>query len=123
MRKILLQRKGFTLIEVLISLVIFAVGMLGYAGLEIVAIKNMAFSKDYAKANAYGQQLVEQLKSADWANVSNGTDTLEGKFTRTWGVTTEGDIKHLNATVSWSDPSYGTKTVTFYTDLYSNPSY
>jgi len=124
MKKILKQRKGFTLIEVLISLVIFAVGMLGFAGLEVLAIKNMTFSKDYAKANIYGQQLVEQLKSATWANVSNGTDKLEEeKFTRTWGVTTEGDIKHLTVTVSWSEPSYGTKTVTFYTDLYSNPSY
>jgi len=123
MKKILRHPKGFTLIEVLISLVIFAVGMLGYAGLQVVAIKNMAFSKDYAKANIYGQQLVEQLKSSAWANVSNGGDTLEGKFTRTWGVTTEGDIKHLAVTVNWLDPSYGTKTVTLHTDLYSNPSY
>jgi type IV pilus assembly protein PilV len=123
MKKMLLKRGGFTLIEVLISLLIFAVGMLGYAGLEILAIKHMAFSKDFAKANTYAQQLVEQLKSTAWANVANGTDTLEGKFTRTWGVTTKGDIKELTVTVSWSEPSYGAKTVTLYTDLYSNPSY
>jgi type IV pilus assembly protein PilV len=125
MKKMLLKRGGFTLIEVLISLVIFAVGMLSFAGLEVLAIKNMAFSRDYAKANTYAQQKVEELKSKAWGDVSDPVkpDTLEGKFTRTWGVTTKGDIKELTVTVSWSEPSYGAKTVTFYTDLYSNPSY
>lgn len=125
MKKILRQKKGFTLIEVLISLVVFAVGLLGFASLEIVAMRNMAFSKDLAKANTYAQQTVEQLKSTDWANITVGTartTVLEEKFSRTYSVVMEGDsIKKVSVTVSWTSPTYGAKAVTIYTDLYANP--
>jgi prepilin-type N-terminal cleavage/methylation domain-containing protein len=125
MKKILRQKKGFTLIEVLISLVVFAVGLLGFASLEIVAMRNMAFSKDLAKANTYAQQTVEQLKSTDWANIAVGTartTVLEDKFSRSYSVVQEGDsIKKVSITVTWTSATYGTKTVTIYTDLYANP--
>jgi prepilin-type N-terminal cleavage/methylation domain-containing protein len=112
--------KGFTLIEVMIAIVLFAIGLLAFAGLEVVALRNSTYAKEYGKANTYAQQKVEEMKGTDWTSVSTGSDTLEGKFTRTWGVT--GDIKTLGVTVSWVDPSYGTKQVNLQTDLYSNPA-
>jgi type IV pilus assembly protein PilV len=116
--------KGFSLIEVMIALVLLAIGLLAFAGLEVTAIRNATYSKDYARANTYAQQLIEVMKGTDWASVSAGSDTLEGKFTRTWTVTTPaGDIKRIAVTVSWLDPSYGTKKVTLYSELYENPSY
>ena len=122
MRRILRQRKGFTLIEVMVALVLFAVGILAFAGLEVIVMKNQTYSKDFAKANAYAQQKAEELKAADWTTIADGSDTLEGKFTRAWDQTQEGTIRHVSITVTWSDPSYGQKSVSFYTDLYSNPS-
>jgi len=127
MKRIVRQQKGFSLIEVLIALVIFAVGILGFAGLEIVAIKNTAFSKDLAKANAHAQQLVEQFKVKAFKDVALGSETssLEsGKFTRSVTVTenTAKDVKYLTISVRWTDPSYGPKTVTVSTEFYENPS-
>jgi prepilin-type N-terminal cleavage/methylation domain-containing protein len=124
MKRLLREKKGFTLIEVMIALVLLAVGMLAFAGLEIVAIRNTAFSKDYGKANTYAQQKVEELKGAAWDSVSTGSDTLETRFTRTWTVTeTEADImKTVAVSVTWVDPSSGTKRVNLQTDLYSNPA-
>jgi prepilin-type N-terminal cleavage/methylation domain-containing protein len=122
MRKILRRPEGFTLIEVMIALVLFAVGIMAFGGLEVLAIRNTTYSKDYGKANTYAQQLIEEKKGISWSNVTQGSDTPEGRFTRTWTVTTDGDIKHLAVSVSWLDPSLGTKRVSFFTDLYSNPS-
>jgi len=97
--------------------------MLAFAGIQIIAVRNMTYSKDYGKANTYAQQKMEEIKAMDWTSVIDGTDTLEGnRYTRTWTVTTQGDMKTVSVTVSWLDPSHGTKTLTFYTDLYSNPS-
>jgi type IV pilus modification protein PilV len=123
MKRLLQERKGFSLIEVMIAVVLLAVGLLAFAGLEIIAVRNMTHSKDYGKANTYAQQKIEEIKALDWTSVTDGTDTLESsRYTRTWTVTTEGDMKTVSVTVSWVDPSQGAKTLTFYTDLYSNPS-
>ncbi len=121
MRRKLEEKKGFTLIEVMVAMVLFSVGLLAFAGLEVIVIRNMTFSKDYARANEYAQQKAEELKGTDWDTVSGGSDTLEGRFARTWTQTTEGYIKHIRVKVDWIDATYGSKTVTFYTDLYSNP--
>ena len=121
MKRMLRTEKGFTLIEVMIAIVLFAIGLLAFAGLEIVALRNSTYSKEYGKANTYAQQKVEEMKGTAWTSVSAGSDTLEQKFTRTWTVTTTGDIKTLGVTVAWVDPSYGTKRINLQTDLYSNP--
>ena len=125
MKKILRQKKGFTLIEVLVSLIVFAVGLLGFASLEIVAMRNMTLSKELAKANTYAQQMVEELKASTWDNIAVGTSAatvLENKFSRTYSVSKEGEIKKVTVTVTWTSATYGPKTVTIYTDFYSNPA-
>ena len=121
MKRVWKRKEGFTLVEVMIAVVLFAIGLLAFAGLELVALRNVTFSKDYAKANTYAQQKVEELKGTAWASVSTGSDTLEQRFTRSWTVATQGEIKNLKVTVSWVDSHLGTKQVSFYTDLYSNP--
>ncbi len=115
------NKKGFTLIEVMVAMVLFSVGLLAFAGLEVIVIRNMTFSKDYARANEYAQQKFEELKGTGWDSIAGGSDTLEGRFSRTWTQTTEGYIKHVTVKVDWIDATYGTKTVTFFTDLYMNP--
>jgi len=128
MKRLLQERKGFSLIEVMIAVVLLAVGMLAFAGIQIIAVRNMTYSKDYGKANTYAQNLMEHLKGLPWNDpeeLAPGTytETLENnRYTRTYTVTVQGDMKTVGVTVSWVDPSHGAKTLTFYTDLYSNPS-
>lgn len=123
MKKMLRTGKGFSLIEVMIALVLFAVGLLAFAGLEVVALRNATYSKEYGKANHYAQQKVEEMKGMDWDSVSveGSPETLEGRFTRSWTVTTAEDVKTVAVSVTWVDPSHGTKQVNFQTDLYSPP--
>jgi prepilin-type N-terminal cleavage/methylation domain-containing protein len=123
-KRILRRQEGFSLIEVMIATVLFAIGLIAFAGLEVLAVRNSTYSKDYGKANTYAQQKVEELKGTAWASVSAGSDRLEEKFTRTWTVREkETDImKEIAVSVAWVDPSYGTKRISLQTDLYSNPA-
>jgi prepilin-type N-terminal cleavage/methylation domain-containing protein len=123
-KRMLRRQNGFSLIEVMVAVVLLAVGLMAFAGLEVLAVRNSTFSKDYGKANTYAQQKVEELKGTAWTSVACGSDTLEEKFTRTWTVTiTEENIMQTVAVnVTWVDPSYGTKQVNLQTDLYSNPA-
>ena len=121
MKRMLRTERGFSLIEVMIAIVLFAIGLLAFAGLEIVAVRNATYSKEYGKANTYAQQKVEEMKGTDWAAVSTGSDTLEQRYTRAWTVTETGTVKTVAVTVTWVDPSNGTKQVNLQTDLYSNP--
>jgi type IV pilus assembly protein PilV len=123
-KRMLRRQRGFSLIEVMIATVLFAIGLIAFAGLEVLAVRNSTYSKDYGKANTYAQQKVEELKGTAWTSVATGSDTLEEKFTRTWMVTeTEEKImKTVAVSVTWVDPSYGTKRVNLQTDLYSNPT-
>ena len=123
-KRMLRRQKGFSLIEVMIAIVLFAIGLVAFAGLEVLAVRNSSYSKDYGKANNYAQQKVEELKGTAWISVSAGSDTVEGKFTRTWTVREiETDImKTVAVNVTWVDPSYGAKQVSLQTKLYSNPA-
>jgi len=67
--KMLDSRKGFTLLEVLIAFIILAVGLLGLAALQIIAIKANAFSKEMTQASAIAQAKLEELKNLPFSDV------------------------------------------------------
>jgi type IV pilus assembly protein PilV len=57
------NQRGFTLIEVLIAMAIFAVGILALAGLQVTYIGGNASAQMQTEATALGAQVVEHLKS------------------------------------------------------------
>src|SRR3990172_6484260 len=57
------EKKGFTLAEVLVSLVILAVGILAIAGMQIISIKGTSFSRYLTRASVLAQDSLESLKS------------------------------------------------------------
>lgn len=125
MRKRITRQKGFTLTEVMVALVIFAIGFLGFAAMQVTVMKNRAFSKDYAKAVSYAQKKLEEFKNEDWDSLPSqpGSETPETGFTVSWPAATQnGNIKTVVVTVSWTrqDASH---SVTLSTDVYSNPSF
>ena len=56
-------RNGFALIEVLMAMVIFAVGILALAGLQITTISGNAAARMQTEATAIGARIVERLRS------------------------------------------------------------
>ena len=62
-RRLLKSRAGFTLIEVMVSIVILAIGVLGLAPLMAVSITGNAFSNEATQANVIAQDKIEELKN------------------------------------------------------------
>jgi len=57
------SRNGFALIEVLMAMVIFTVGILALAGLQITTINGNAAARIQTEATAIGARIVERLRS------------------------------------------------------------
>jgi type IV pilus modification protein PilV len=57
------NRNGFALIEVLMAMVIFTVGILALTGLQVTTISGNAKARMQTEATAIGVRIVEQLRS------------------------------------------------------------
>ena len=57
-------QSGFTLIEVLIAGLVLSVGVLGVAGLQVTALKNLQSSQSYAVAAMLANDIAERM----WVN-------------------------------------------------------
>jgi type IV pilus assembly protein PilV len=103
---------GFTLIEIMITLVILSIGLTALAGLQISAIKGNTFSKRMTAAVSIANQKLEQIKDAAYANILSESSTQitqsNMRFTRQVTVTNNSPLantKTVNVTVTWSDGS------------------
>jgi type IV pilus assembly protein PilV len=62
-------QRGFSLIEVLVALVILAVGLLGLAMFQITAIKGNAIASKWTVATELAQDRVERFRHVGWNNI------------------------------------------------------
>ena len=108
-----MNNKGFTLIEVLIGLVILAVGLLGVGAMQVSAVKGNFFSRYLTQASYVGQDRLEFLDTLpindpllDAGNHNDGSVTIAGiVFNRGYTVIVDvtGDLKTIVYMVSWND--------------------
>jgi type IV pilus assembly protein PilV len=123
-RLLVKKSEGFTLIEVMIALVILAVGLLGLAALQLTAIKSNAFSSEMTYATMKAQQYAEVFKSLPFAdsNLTAGSHTdptpptSKGvQYTIKWTVTDNvpaTDMKSISITVQWQSLRQGAASQT-----------
>lgn len=103
------NNKGFTLIEVVIAMGIFAIGILALASLHLSAIRGDDTSREMSEASNVGMALLEDLMVSSYtgANLTPGTHTrVEDKYTITWLVINNSPVtetKTINATIRWND--------------------
>jgi type IV pilus assembly protein PilV len=107
-----MDKKGFTLIEVLIGLVLLAIGLLAIAGMQITSIKGNFFSSNMTQASILAQDLLESLRQLDYNDpaLSVGTHddgTIGTIFSRQYSVSlVPGAVMvNITVTVNWKDSS------------------
>lgn len=57
------QKNGFTLLEVMIAMVIFAVGLLGLAGIQALSLENSSSSYSRSQAVLLAYEIVDRMKA------------------------------------------------------------
>jgi type IV pilus assembly protein PilV len=105
------SRKGFTLAEVLIGLVILAVGILALAAMQITSIKGGYFSSHVTQATIFAQDKLEGLKNLSYkdSDLSSGQHNegiLPGTvFSRQYNIVEDAgnSMKTITVTVQWTD--------------------
>lgn len=105
------EEKGFTLIEVLLGLVILAIGLLAIGALQITSTRGNFFSNNLMQATYVAQDRLEFLKNLPFdsdqikdKSSGNGTTTISGvAFNWVYSVADNGGLKTINCTVTWND--------------------
>ncbi|MBW1764747.1 MAG: prepilin-type N-terminal cleavage/methylation domain-containing protein [Deltaproteobacteria bacterium] len=95
---------GFTMVEVIISIAILSIGLLGVASMQGYALYGDSFSYNLAQGANYGQDKIEEFVAISYDDVILGSDeenTPDGLYKITWVVTagTLADTKEVNLTV------------------------
>ena len=106
-----MDKKGFTLIEVLVGLIILAFGLLAIAGMQITSVKGNFFSNNMTQASILAQDRLEILKNLEWdhSDLSLGTHdegVIQGTiFSRKYTVSLVPGttMKNITVTVNWKD--------------------
>lgn len=118
------NNKGLTLVEVLVATVVLAVGLLGVAMMQYMAIGGNAFGREMQIATELGQERLEIIHSMNYASVVTGNDPPLSDpdpsrfggltFNRVWWVHISGisNIKEIAVRVSWVDQHGGNHSVT-----------
>lgn len=105
-----LIHRGFTLVETLVAVVIFTVGLLGIAGLTLVIIRGNTFSNMVTTATVLAQDKLEDLRHTDYSALSSGSETTTQNhiaYTRRWDITANtpaASMTTINVTITWQVP-------------------
>ena len=108
-----LNRKGFSLVEVVIAIMIGTVGLMALAGILVKVMTTNRMATDIAIATALARQKIEQIKLTEYNYVedeeennldANGNVISGGKYTRITQVTETPalNIKTVAVTVYFS---------------------
>ena len=111
------KQTGFSLIEVLVGLVILAVGLLAMAGLQATSVRGNAFSNNLMQATYVAQDRLEFIinlpldsSQLQAGNYNPGPITISGPegyssvvFNPSYTVVVNGNLRTINYTVTWND--------------------
>ena len=100
---------GFTLLEILIALVIFSVGILAFTSLSVTATRTGSYGGRMTEAVTFAQDKLEELKANPWEKIVSGADQKTGptgiNYTRNWKVLEKKtrNLKTVSITIDWKD--------------------
>jgi len=82
-------RAGFSMVEVIIAIVILAIGVLGLAGTTAYVVRNVTLSDLMTERSAAFQTIVDRVQSLPFDSVDSGSDSI-GVFSVAWSSVLDG---------------------------------
>jgi prepilin-type N-terminal cleavage/methylation domain-containing protein len=124
MRNLTNTEAGFTLIEVMVSIVILSIGVLGLAPLMAVSVTGNSFSNEATRANVIAQDKIEELKNVVTFGALPRVDTatVDNRYRYTARVDDTGSdgtvpagVYKIYIRVNWTDHSGVARRLEFFT--------
>lgn len=113
-----MNNKGFSLLEILIALVILAIGILAVTGMQITSIRGTSFSNRLSQASVIAQEGLESLKGLPTndprLNTKDYNEPDVGIFQRSYRSDRNPEFVTLRYNVSWVEEG-STRSVSFST--------
>jgi len=107
--KVLLNSKGFTLLEILMAVIILSISLLALAGLMSLTTRNNSFGNHVTEAATFAQDKLEELRAVPWGNITTGADSTTGStginYGRNWNVVPNpaDSLRTVTVTINWND--------------------
>lgn len=114
------KQQGFTILEILISLLILAGGLSAVAKFQVYSLGSVSAAKQTTEAVMLGQEKLDLLRGyvdlAGYTAIASGADKVDGSntaYTRTWTVleSTTPSFKSIEMRVDWSDKDGTVSTI------------
>jgi len=83
------RRAGFTIVEVIVAMMVLAVGVLGLAGTTAHIVRQVTLADIMTERAAALQTAVERVQATDWDAVGTGSDSV-GIYGVEWSSTLVG---------------------------------
>ena len=125
--KTMKKNAGFTLIEILIAMLVLAVGLLGLAGLQATSLKNNQSAYNRSQATQLAYDLADRMRANTSGIASYTTTTPSAAVAKQNCLTTTGcsptdmainDLYEWNLAVTTALPS-GTGTISISAGIYT----
>lgn len=81
------ERRGFSLVEILVAVTLLACAMMSLAGAAALGLSQMGKARQDLSYSADVQQVADSLVGRGWGNVSTGSSTIRGRPV-SWTVST-----------------------------------
>ena len=81
------NRDGFSLVEVIVSVTLLSLVLLGLSGSAALGLSQMGKARQDLQYSADIQQVTDSLIAKGYLNIANGSTTIRGRLV-SWSVTT-----------------------------------
>ena len=106
------SNSGFTLVEVIVALVILAVGVLGLAGTTALVIRQVTLADVATERAAALQSVVEEFRATPYTQLASGSQSV-GIFSVNWTATSVGSSTMMEIVTLGPGLKTGTGTMPY----------